>query len=305
MAMLSHPRSCSAVPALALFSFVFFAAGNGPSQTNYRAGTSEVRISFFATDDQNRLVETITKDDFAVIDSGMVIRDFRSLAQSDETELNVVVVLDSSESVTRGFGATITSVSQLESQESLGENQLAIVSFAGIEPDLLCAGNCRSLVAKQKLVSANAAGQTPLFDTLSFAAKLITSRHMPGVRDILILFSDGNDTISMASARDAMNAVAASGAVVYAVNLSGPDSGTHGTAVLERLAKATGGRCLSAYEGVLDIYHTILADQRASYVVTYQLPARTSGFHSLRILPKHKLNLQFHCRRGYYYEEVQ
>ena len=45
-----------------------------------------------------------------------------------------------------------------------------------------------------------------------------------------------------------------------------------------------------------------LADLRASYVVTYQLPSRAVGFHSLRILPKHNLNLRFHCRNGYYYE---
>jgi hypothetical protein len=40
-------------------------------------------------------------------------------------------------------------------------------------------------------------------------------------------------------------------------------------------------------------------------VVSYALPSRQKGFHSLRILPKHNLNLQFHSRKGYYYDEVR
>jgi len=52
--------------------------------------------------------------------------------------------------------------------------------------------------------------------------------------------------------------------------------------------------------GEADILHAVLADLRASYVVTYQLPSRSAGFHALRILPKHNLNLRFHCRRGYF-----
>ena len=33
----------------------------------------------------------------------------------------------------------------------------------------------------------------------------------------------------------------------------------------------------------------------------FGLPASSSDFHSIRILPTHNLKLQFRCRRGYYY----
>jgi hypothetical protein len=55
-------------------------------------------------------------------------------------------------------------------------------------------------------------------------------------------------------------------------------------------------------DGAVQAMQNIFADLHASYVVTYRLPSRTAGFHSLRILPKHNLNLRFHCRRGYFYE---
>jgi hypothetical protein len=71
------------------------------------------------------------------------------------------------------------------------------------------------------------------------------------------------------------------------------------------MADATGGRSFSAQDDVTDVLEAALADLRASYVVTYALPSHAAGFHSLRILPKHNLNLRFHCRRGYFYDEVR
>ena len=48
--------------------------------------------------------------------------------------------------------------------------------------------------------------------------------------------------------------------------------------------------------------NAVLDDLRASYVVTYALPSHQAGFHSLRLLPTHNLNLTFRNRKGYIYE---
>ena len=101
-----------------------------------------------------------------------------------------------------------------------------------------------------------------------------------------------------ASAREALSEILKAGAVLYAVIQDSSDDGP-----LESVAEATGGRLLPG-RGV-DVVEEILAEQRASYVVSYALPSHQKGFHSLRILPKHNLNLEFHCRRGYYYDEVR
>jgi hypothetical protein len=37
--------------------------------------------------------------------------------------------------------------------------------------------------------------------------------------------------------------------------------------------------------------------------VTYHLPNHSSGFHQVRILPTHNLNLQFRSRSGYYFPD--
>ena len=75
--------------------------------------------------------------------------------------------------------------------------------------------------------------------------------------------------------------------------------------MLQQLAESTGGRALQLPEDAVDLLQAVLADLHASYIVTYQLPSRTTGFHSLRILPKHNLNLRFYCRKGYNYDEIR
>jgi VWFA-related protein len=303
MAMLSHRQGSSLVALLIFLSCIFIGAGaSDPAVADYRTGTSEVRVSFFATDENNRLIETINKDDFAVVDDGVVIRDFRSLHRSDETPLDISVLVDASESVTPRFRETKESVLRLLSQDTAVE-QISLVTFAGMKPAILCSDDCRTPGVRQQLLEMKAGGATPLFDALASTANLISKRHTPGDRPVLILFSDGNDTISMASAGQALDAILASGAVLYAVNSESSSALNHG-GLLRQMAEATGGRSFSMRQGAANTLATVLADLRASYVVTYQLPSHFVGFHSLRILPKHDLNLHFHCRRGYYYDEA-
>lgn len=301
MAMLSHRQGWSWA-VLLLFLGSSFASD--PPSTTYRTGTSEVRVTFFATDERNQLVEAVARDDFAVVDNGLVVRDFRSLMRAEETSLDVSLLIDASESVAPRFGETKDGVLKLLAHNELKpDDKLSVITFAGLHPDILCAVDCRASSVSGKLVSVHASGATPLFDSLTYAARLIAKRRSPDRRPVLILLSDGNDTVSMASLREALDAVIASGAVLYTVN-SDSATASSGSTALRRLAEATGGRSFSLQQGVAPTLDAVLADLHHSYVVTYQLPNRLVGFHSLRILPKHNLNLQFHCRRGYTYDEI-
>jgi len=302
--MLSHRQAWSFGLALFVFSFVFFTASADDAPTaTYHTGAFEVRVTFFATDQNNHPVETIGKDDFAIVDGETVVRDFRSLTRTSETALDVVAVVDSSESVAPRFRTTMNDVLQLAPQEQFEtEDGFSVLSYSGLRPILLCSRDCRTPAARQRLLAAQAGGPTPLFDTLAYAADFISASRKPGVRQIVILFSDGNDNVSINSAREALHALLASGALLYAVDLNEPQA-SESSAFLERMAEATGGRSFSVQDGAARVLQSALADLRASYVVTCPLPNRMAGFHSLRILPKHNLNLRFHCRRGYYYEE--
>jgi len=288
---------------LPLSCLAFVGAANDPPAATYRASVSEVRVTFFATDQNNRPVENMREDDFAIVDNEMVVRNFRSLVRSDQTELDLAVVVDASESVAPRFQEALNEVLQLFAQRQLASDEnVSLVMFGGVQPAVICSRNCRSPGAGQRLLEMKAAGATPLFDALVRGANLIANRQTAGIRPVLLLFSDGNDTISRTSAREALEAIIAIDALLYTVDLNKPEQTSNGSAVLQRMAAATGGRFFSRREGAVNVLQTALDDLRASYVVTYPLPSQAIGFHSLRIFPRHNLNLRFHCRNGYYYE---
>jgi VWFA-related protein len=306
MALLSHSQGYTLAALLGIFPWLLCPSGTPDAPTTtYRTGVAEVRIPFFATDENNQVMRQVSKDDFAVVDDGAVIRDFRSLLRANETSLDLVVMVDASESVTRRFANTRKEIAGLFSPGVLApEDAATVISFAGMEPTVLCSGNCEAASVQRDLADTKAAGTTPLYDSLVYCGRMASSRHKAGVRQAVILFSDGNDTVSISSARDAMDAMVSSGAVLYSVNMSQSGNGS-GTYILRQIAEATGGRALSINEGAQHALQTVLSDLHSSYVVSYPLPSRSPGFHSLLILPKHNQNLRFHCRRGYFYETRQ
>jgi len=279
--------------------------GSGESSNlTYHRTVSEVRLVFFATDEHNRPVAGLQKDDFAVVDDEKVIRDFRSFTRSASTKLDVIVLFDSSESVLPHFKQEMTDVLQLISQWPWSsEDNVSVLSFSGTEAHTICAGNCRSSLTADQVASSPSGGATPLFDGLDTATNLLSQRRRPDVWPVIILFSDGDDTISKASFGEALENVLASGARIYAIDVSSPSRPSNGTATLRRLADDSGGSWARTSDGVVRIFNDLMDDLHSAYVVTYGLPESRSDFHSIRILPTHNLNLQFHCRRGYHHSD--
>jgi VWFA-related protein len=315
--MLAHWHTRSAL--LALFALTYVSAADDTNRSSnlptYRSTVSEVRVTFFATDENNHPFATLTKSDFAVVDNEHVIHNFRSFTHSDEASLDVVALVDLSESVAPRFRVAMNDVLQLVAQEqSIPDDNISVLSFGGtsggtlggMRPAILCSSGCRASDSVSRLLAVKSSGTTPLFDALMFGADFISHHRRAGVRPVLILFSDGNDTISLHSPREALQAVLDGGALIYSVDMGTSENQTSGSTFLRQVSDATGGRYFSLrfflQDGAATILNAVLEDLRASYVVAYDLPSHQAGFHSLRLLPTHNLNLRFHSRNGYYYE---
>jgi VWFA-related protein len=329
--MLAHWRIRLAFLALSALTYVLTCTASAENKNDarndasalptYRSTVSEVRVTFYATDENNHALATLTKSDFAVVDNGLVVRNFRSFAHSDETSLDVVALVDLSESVAPRSRVAMSAVLQLVAREqSIPDDNIAVLSFggtpggtsAGLRPAILCSSGCRAADSASKLLAVKSGGTTPLFDALVFAADFIAQHRRAGARPVLILFSDGNDTISLHSAREALQAVLDEGALIYSVDMETSANQSSyrisGSTFLRQVSEATGGRYFSfslrssQQDGAATVLTTVLEDLRGSYVVAYDLPRHQDGFHSLRLLPTHNLNLTFHSRNGYFYE---
>jgi VWFA-related protein len=311
--MLAHWHTRSAL--LALLALTYASAADDKNDASglptYRSTVSEVRVTFFATDENNHPVATLTKSDFAVVDNERVVRNFRSFMHTDETSLDVVALVDLSESVAPRCRVAMSDVLQLVAREqSIPDDNISVLSFGGtfggIHSAILCSSGCRASDSMSRLLAVKSGGTTPLFDALIFGADFISHHRRAGARPVIILFSDGNDTISLHSAREALAAVLDEGALIYSVDMGTSENQTSGSTFLRQVSDATGGRYFSPHffqqDGAATILNAVLEDLRASYVVTYALPSHQVGFHSLRLLPTHNLDLTFHSRDSYYYE---
>ncbi|MGO9123664.1 MAG: VWA domain-containing protein [Terriglobales bacterium] len=305
--MLSHRHNWLALAVLLLPGILAIGISNDLPSARYRSAAAEVRIPFFATDEDGRSIDTVNKEDFAVVDNELVVRNFRSFSRSGETALDIVAVVDVSESVAPRLRVGMHDVLQLLSHnqpvsDDRSDDRISVMSFAGGQPAVICSGNCRGPAAQSRLVALQAAGATRLFDAVAFGADFISHRGAPGVKPVLILFSDGDDTSSRTSLGEALQAAIASNAAIYSVDLGNPENPSDGSRILQQMSEATGGRYFPIHQGAASVLKDVIEDLHASYVVTYQLPSLRPGFHSLRLLPAHNLNLKFHCRNGYYYE---
>jgi VWFA-related protein len=273
----------------------------------YHSAASEVRLVLFVTDQNGHAVEDLQQDDFAVVDDERVIRNFRSFTRSTAMILDLVVLIDTSASVRSQFQREIADVMQLLSQWPWSpEGNVSVLSFGGLDVRILCSGDCRSSPATDRIASLqNGGSATPLFDAIEVAAGLLAQRKQPDVWPVILLFSDGEDTISLSSFDHALEQILTSGAQVYAIDSNSPGTpwkgaASKGRATLQRIADDSGGRCVPLSEDAGTIFNDVIGDLHSARIVTYSEPKSGSNYHSVRILPTHNLNLQFRSRRGYY-----
>ena len=273
-----------------------------PAELTFRSEVTEVRVSFSTTDQRNHVVATVQPSDFAIVDQDRVVRDYRSFTRSEYTRLDIAVLVDASGSIAPRFQQELSHVNQLLGQSNgVPEESFAAISFRDLKPTVLCQGNCRALDLGAQFPAVARGGQTPLYDSIVFAARMLGRRSDVHTRKLLIVFSDGIDTISLMSLNDAIDSALENDVAIYSVDASVAGRISSGTMVLRGLAANTGGRYFTVEFGSDKVLNAILEDFHATYTVAYKLPSSAEGFHLLRILPTHDLGLQFHCRRGYYY----
>jgi len=253
-------------------------SGDQPDLT-YRTGTSEVRLTFSATDQNDHGVATLQANDFAVVDTGFIVRDFQSFTRSDYSKLEIAILIDCSESMSPYVRNEIVDTLGLLAQTSgVPEENVSLFSFRNSKPVELCSGNCRASHIEDALPATKGAGLTPLYDSIIFASEQLSQHGDAQTQKALILFSDGQDTISLKSLRNALDSAVIHNIQIYSIDMNDSLGYEPGRQVLRVFAAASGGRFFEMKDGSARALSTILEGYRASYVVSYHLPTHARGF---------------------------
>jgi Ca-activated chloride channel homolog len=242
--------------------------------------------------ENGRVIRGLQPADFEVRDNGVLQQvDFASFA---ELPLNVILALDASNSVSgdrlqhlRGAGRTL--IEALKQQD-----RVALLTFShAVTLRQPLTGDAARI--SRALEALEAGGETSLFDAAYAAMKLI--RPDGESRNLVIVFSDGQDTSSWLTPRRVLDLARYTDATVFAVAVRG----TRGPEFLRDLAGATGGSVIEI-ESTGDLAATfarILDEFRQRYVIGFS-PRNVAGggFHVLQVRVKGR-PAQVEARAGY------
>lgn len=282
-----------------------------------------VNLPMVVSDKQNRYISNLKQEDFTVYEND--VEQQITFFSSDLAPCQIVILIDCSGST----DATIDSIKQSGRdfiKNLRDQDQAMVITFSDI---LTITQQLTS--DKTKLTyainSISAGGSTKIYDSVYIVAKDILSK-ITG-RKAFILLTDGQDTTSGRSPRDAVDQLVESGALAYVVQY--PTSSTSNSIILSassdayidprqpinqaiddyfptntgfltQITEVTGGRFYKSDIGNLSVpISKILDELHNVYVIGYypSNPIEKQGYRKIKVKPRKDLPVAIHYRTGY------
>jgi len=311
--MTSRPAFFAAAVALgatALMAEPFARQSSPPAQDPtpvFRASADVVSVEA-SVRRERRPVTGLTAADFELLDNG-VPQEIADV-NYEKLPIDVTVLLDISASVT---GSVLDELrrSLRQLRTDLGaRDRLRLVTF-DMRIRRLVDFTDPASAADAALASLGAAGSSAVFDSLAVA---LTAAVPPGRRQLIVLFSDGQDSSSISDA-DTLLDVARRSTPTVAVVLASASSkqpasllrsaSKQGAATVgglaDQIASDTGGFvvAIEPRTNITSAFRRVLEQFRTSYVL-YFTPrgVERQGAHTLEVRVK-GAKVEVHARRGY------
>jgi Ca-activated chloride channel family protein len=276
--------------------------------TVFRTNVNLVRVVATVKTQAGQLVGTLGKDEFEVYDNG-VKQQIGVFEHQTEQTLSVVLMVDTSGSTAKELKYEADSASRFF-RALLGEGNVedtaALFTFNWeVREEQAFTRDLRALDARLKLLHGDAG--TAMYDAVYLGARRLEPRQG---RKVIVVVTDGGDTVSKFTVHKALEAAQLADAVIYAIvvmpitNDAGRNIG--GEHALEFMAEGTGGRCFLPTVGAeLDkAFTAIITELRTQYLLGYypkDVPATKDRFHKLEVRVA-RSDLRVSARNGYYGE---
>lgn len=265
-----------------------------------------VRLLTTVKDPSGNLVGDLSKDDFKITDNG-VAQEITVFERTTSQPLSVSVMVDTSASTATHLKNEIDSVHRFLRALFQGGNtsdRAALYSFSW--QVVLEMGFTRNLSRLESaLRRLTSTGGTAVYDAMQLASRNIEDRDG---RHVIVLVTDGGDTVSSVKFGDALEAAQRANAVIYPILIvpitNGAGRNTGGEHALQTFAAETGGKVFAAAVGAqLDkAFDDILRDLRSQYLLGYypkNIPYSKDRFHRVKVETS-RPGLRISTRSGYY-----
>jgi Ca-activated chloride channel family protein len=280
-------------------------------ETTIRVDVRLVRIIATVKDAAGQLTGALDKSNFTVTDNG-ARQEIAIFERQTETPLSIAILIDNSGSTAKELKYEVESVNRFTRalmREGNPRDSAALYSFNW--EVVMQQGFTRNPASiDHALRSLRGEAGTSLYDAVMLASRDIQDREG---RKVLVVVTDGGDTVSRASFDRAVEAAQLADAVIYPIlvvpitNDAGRNVG--GENALTTFGERTGGRVFAPTLGAAmdQAFDQILRDLRTQYLIGFyphDVPLTKDRFHRLGVAVD-RPGYGVSARSGYYGEALE
>ena len=275
-----------------------------------RVETRLVNVALNVVDSKGAPVGGLGRDDVEVSENGKPQK-IAVFERESATPLSVVLAIDASESVLRNEGLERSAAKHFVKSLLREQDELDLMDFADTVREIVPFTNQPKRI-EAGLGSLQHGDATALYDAIYLAGQRLQSTSAAnGRRRVIVLITDGGDTVKGSRYEQALEQAQRAGAMVYSIIIVPvyADAGrnTGGEHALIQMAEDTGGKYYYV-EDPKDLepaFRHVSDDLRTQYLIGYYAPPRgkDDSFRRIKIRMKDpalqgKLDLRY--RTGYY-----
>jgi Ca-activated chloride channel family protein len=282
-------------------------AMSGPAhaqETTLRVDVRLVSIFVNVTDPTGAIVGGLTRDDFAIKEDGRP-QEIRVFERQSELPLNLTLAIDTSGSVQKDMTEESNAARRFARALLRPQDKMSVMEFATDVHELTPFTNKLSQI-EHGLDRLHGDYATALYDAIFIGSDKLGKQEG---RKVLILVSDGGDTVKGTTYAEALESALRNEVMIYSL-IDVPIAASAGRELggehaLITLSEETGGKYFYVGEGGLDkAFAQVSDDLRTQYLLGYypknQEPGRS--FHRLQVTIPRAAPTAFNLRykTGYY-----
>ncbi|MGH9841679.1 MAG: VWA domain-containing protein [Blastocatellia bacterium] len=280
-----------------------------PEPEPIRIKTSLVTVPVSVTDNNGNQIRNLTTEDFMLEEDG-VKQQIQTLGEPGKTPIELCMLFDVSRSIRNRFDFEREAAGRFL-REVLRPGDAVSVFAIGTAPKLAIqrTENVESAITGTQAIQPTDES-TAFFDTVVKSSRYLSDNAVTGVRRVMIILSDGEDTNSERFLLgDAQRELQRGDALFYAINPSGPSIrlnkiSTKGHEGMVRLSNETGGLAFlpDKIEDLTQVFSQIGAELQAQYLLGYYSTndSNDGQLRKISVRAPKRSELRIRARKGYY-----
>ena len=241
--------------------------------------TRLVNVALNVMDDKGSPVGGLGRDDFAIFEDGKPQK-IAVFEKEATTPLSIVLAVDTSETVLTSERLEKEAAKHFVNAVLREQDELDLMEFSDVVRELVPFTNQKKRI-ESGISSVQRGEATAVYDAVYLASdRLATTSAADGRRRVVVLITDGGDTVKGSRYTQAVEQAQRAGAMVYAIIIvpiySDAGRNTAGEHALIQMARDTGGK----YYYVVDpkdlepAFRHVSDDLRTQYLLGYYAPRR-------------------------------